>query len=226
MSEYRSIFGEAVKSQSSNTGTIEGQIWYDSAAGSFKLEAATTAGAWSSGTALPGVRWNTSGTGTVTAGLVFGGSTGPATGTFLNTSSEYDGSSWTAGGTLPISSINMFGTGIQTASIGGGGLASPGSNTTTALTYDGSSWSGITATPFATKGAGAAGTSTAALIYGSDISPSDNQSTKLWNGSAWGSEGNLRSLAGRVKVTFEATVAGACNATYSPPVESNNLKSP
>lgn len=49
MSEYRSIFGEAIKSQSSNTGTIEGQIWYDSSAGSFKLEGLSTTDVWASG---------------------------------------------------------------------------------------------------------------------------------------------------------------------------------
>ena len=44
-----------------------------------------TSAAWSSGTSLPGNRWNTTGAGTQTAGLVFGGATGPGTPTFLNT---------------------------------------------------------------------------------------------------------------------------------------------
>ena len=151
-----------------------------------------TAAAWSSGTSLPSNRWNTSGAGTQTAGLCWGGATGPGTPTFLNTTFEYDGSSWTGGGATPINSINQFGAGIQTAAIGGGGLASPGSNTTTAYTYNGSSWTAITATPIATKGAGAAGTSTACLIYGSDVpSSSMNQDSYLWNGSSWAEEGAM-----------------------------------
>ena len=150
-----------------------------------------TAGAWSSGTAFPSVRWNTSGTGIATASLTFGGSTGPALPTFLNTTFEGDGSSWTSAPTTPISSINMFSAGIQTASIGGGGLASTGSNSTTAFTYNGSTWTNITATPFATKGAGAAGTPTAALIIGSDVPGPNNQDSYSWNGSSWSEEGAL-----------------------------------
>jgi len=151
-----------------------------------------TAGAWSSGAALPGVRWNTSGTGTQTAGFVFGGSTGPSPSSFLNTTFEYNGSSWTAGGTNPLTRINQFGAGIQTATIGGGGYYEPGGNTSAANTYDGSSWTGITATPVATKGAGAAGTSTACLIYGSDTPDSSiNQDSYYWNGSSWAEEGAL-----------------------------------
>jgi hypothetical protein len=150
-----------------------------------------TAAAWSSGTALPGVRWNTSGAGTQTAGLIFGGATGPGTPTFLNTTFEYDGSSWTAGGSTPNSSINQFSAGIQTAAIGGGGLASGGSNTAEAYTYNGTSWTGITATPEVTKGAGGAGTSTACLIYGSDTPGPINQDSYSWNGSSWSEEGAM-----------------------------------
>jgi hypothetical protein len=150
-----------------------------------------TAAAWSSGTSLPGVRWNTSGAGTQTAGLIFGGATGPGTPTFLNTTFEYDGSSWTAGGSTPNSSINQFSAGIQTAAIGGGGLASGGSNTAEAYTYNGTSWTGITATPEVTKGAGGAGTSTACLIYGSDTPGPINQDSYSWNGSSWSEEGAM-----------------------------------
>jgi len=174
-----------------------------------------TAGAWSSGTALPGVRWNTSGAGTQTAGLVFGGSTGPATPTFLSTTFEYDGASWTAGGATPAARINQFSAGIQTAAIGGGGYNT--GNHATAYTYDGSTWTTITDTPYATKGAGAGGTSTAALIFGSDISPSDNQDSYSWNGSAWSEEGALNN-------TFQNGAAGgptenttfAAGSEYSP----------
>ena len=192
MAEYREIFGEAIQSLASNSTTIEGQIWYDTANNVFRLQKAALTAAWSSGANLPGVRWNTSGAGTQTAGLVFGGSTGPATPTFLNTTFEYDGSTWTSGGTTPNSSINQFSAGIQTAAIGGGGLASGGSNTAEAYTYNGTSWTAITATPIATKGAGAAGTSTACLIYGSDVpSSSMNQDSYYWNGSSWAEEGAL-----------------------------------
>jgi len=183
-----------------------------------------TAGAWSSGTSLPSVRWNTTGAGIQTAGLVFGGSTGPALPAFLNTTFEYDGSSWTGGGATPINSINQFGAGIQTAAIGGGGLASPGSNTTTAYTYDGSSWTAITGTPIATKGAGAAGTSTACLIYGSDVPDSAmNQDSYLWNGSSWAEEGALNASFqnGAAGGPAENTAFKAGSAFGSPEVSTN-----
>ena len=192
MAEYREIFGEAIQSLASNSTTIEGQIWYDTANNVFRLQKAALTAAWSSGANLPGIRWNTSGAGTQTAGLIFGGATGPATSAFLNTTFEYDGSTWTSSGATPNSSINQFSAGIQTAAIGGGGLASGGSNTAEAYTYNGTSWTAITATPIATKGAGAAGTSTACLIYGSDVpSSSMNQDSYYWNGSSWAEEGAL-----------------------------------
>ena len=192
MADYININGNNIPIRASDpSNPIQGEIWYNTTSNSLKGQGGTTTGSWASGTNLPGIRWNTSGAGTATAGLVFGGSTGPALGSFLNTTFEYDGSSWTGGGATPINSINQFSAGIQNAAIGGGGLASPGSNSTTAYTYDGSSWTTITATPFATKGAGGAGTSTAALIYGSDIPPSDNQDSYSWNGSSWSEEGAL-----------------------------------
>jgi hypothetical protein len=178
---------------SSPSTTTVGIFASNDATEEFNVSASViTAGAWSSGAALPGVRWNTSGTGTQTAGFVFGGSTGPSPSSFLNTTFEYNGSSWTAGGTNPLTRINQFGAGIQTATIGGGGYYEPGGNTSAANTYDGSSWTGITATPVATKGAGAAGTSTACLIYGSDTPDSSiNQDSYYWNGSSWAEEGAL-----------------------------------
>ena len=78
------------------------------------------------------------GTGTLTAGLVFGGQSGTATGT----SYEYDGTNWTAGGTMATARTNVNGFGGpagQTASICAGGY----STTQTAVTegYDGTAWS-------------------------------------------------------------------------------------
>ena len=191
MADYININGNNIPIRASDpTNPIVGEIWYNSTTNLLKGQAFGTA-SWASGTNLPGIRWNTSGAGTATAGLVFGGSTGPALPAFLNTTFEYDGSTWTSAPTTPISSINMFSAGTQTTAIGGGGLASSGSNSTSAFTYNGSTWTGITATPFATKGAGGAGTSTAAIFYGSDVGPSDNVATRSWNGSSWATEGSL-----------------------------------
>ena len=69
MSEYRGIYGAAVKSQSSNTGTIKGQIWYDTSTAAFKLEAVTTADAWASGGNLNASKSDGGGGGPQTAAL-------------------------------------------------------------------------------------------------------------------------------------------------------------
>ena len=199
MTTARAYFGGDSANSNPNFYTCGGTgpsgFPYQSSSEEFNVSSSViTSAAWSSGTALPGVRWNTSGAGIQTAGLIFGGATGPAGPAFLNTTFEYDGSSWTGGGATPINSINQFSAGIQTAAIGGGGLAkpSPGSNVATSYTYDGSSWTTITDTPTATKGAGGAGTSTACLIYGSDISDSSiNQDSYYWNGSSWAEEGAM-----------------------------------
>ena len=42
MAEYREIQGTAVQSLANNTGTIEGQIWYDTTNNKFKVESVGT----------------------------------------------------------------------------------------------------------------------------------------------------------------------------------------
>ena len=76
---------------------------------------------WTAGGSLPAVRGSMGTAGTQTAGLAFGGSTGPA---FVNTGNstyEYDGSSWTAGNNLNTARTYLAGFGIQTAAAGCGG---------------------------------------------------------------------------------------------------------
>ena len=226
MATYKGISGFNIKSLASDpSNLVEGEIWYNSTSGALKV-APLVAATWSSGTAFPGIRWNTSGTGIKTASLTFGGSTGPALPTFLNTTFEGDGSSWTAAPTTPISSINQFSAGIQTATIGGGGLASPGANTTTAYTYNGTTWTGITATPEATKGAGAAGTSTAAIIFGSDVpSVSINKDSYSWNGSSWAEEGALNNdFANGASGGPTESTAFKAGSVFTPPAASNTFE--
>ena len=191
MATYQRISGFNIKSLATDpSNLVEGEIWFNSTSGTLKT-APLVAAAFASGTALPSVRWSTTGTGIKTAAFIFGGATGPAAPTFLNTTFEGDGTAWTAGGTNPLTRINQFGVGTQTATIGGGGYTEPGGNTAVANTYNGTSWTGITSTPYVTKGAGAAGTTTAALVYGSDVPGSDNQASNSWNGGSWIAEGTM-----------------------------------
>ena len=94
MAEYREIFGEAVQSLPSSTGTIEGQIWYDSSSTNFKLIATTGSAAFATGGALPANRQHAGQAGTQTAAIVAGGQ---SPGQYNNNDSyTYDGSSWTS----------------------------------------------------------------------------------------------------------------------------------
>ena len=98
---------------------------------------------WTAVTALPEGKGNMGGgTGTQTAGLVFGGYNPSPAGT-SNTTFEYDGTSWTAGGNMNVGRNQVNGWGGpagQTASICGGGNDGAAVSLLTEA-YDGTSWS-------------------------------------------------------------------------------------
>ena len=94
MSTYKKEVGTAVQNAAGTlSGVIEGQLWYDSTAASFKYQYpnVTSAGSWSTGGALNTGRESLAGAGTQTAALAFGGEVPPQTGA----TESYDGTSWT-----------------------------------------------------------------------------------------------------------------------------------
>ena len=95
MTTYKGLHGTAVQNISGNTGVIQGQIWYDTAANAFKLEGFQIAG-WSTGAVRPeNISGSTSGT--KTAGLVAFGYAYPPVSTpegGTTKSQEYDGTTW------------------------------------------------------------------------------------------------------------------------------------
>ena len=137
MAEYRELVGEAIKNISGSTGVVEGQIWYDSSATNFKLQA-LLASAWATAPNLPYNTRDASGFGTQTAGVIFGG-TNPG---YVNTANEYDGSSFTAATAVPQVIGGLDSDGPQTAGLTAGGNT-PGSaplNNIVSFDYNGSSW--------------------------------------------------------------------------------------
>ena len=93
MATYKEIKGtqiEAVATDPSNP--VEGQVWYNTTSNVLKGQAATTAGAWSSGNAMNTARFALSGVGIQTAALAFGGNPA-ASGANLN-----DTELWTGAG--------------------------------------------------------------------------------------------------------------------------------
>lgn len=182
MAEYRELVGEAIKNISGSTGVVEGQIWYDSSATNFKLQA-LLASAWATAPNLPYNTRDASGFGTQTAGVIFGG-TNPG---YVNTANEYDGSSFTSATAVPQVIGGLDSDGPQTAGLTAGGNT-PGSapiNNIVSFDYNGSSWTlnpnlNTARTGNATIGNTAA--QTAAIAISGEPSTT---TTSDWDGSSW-----------------------------------------
>ena len=214
MATYKGIRGYTVQKLSSDptASEAEGQLWYNSTSGDFKVGTAG-AGAWSSGNTLNTARGELAGIGTTPAALACGGNPG---GTLSET---YDGSTWTEGSDLNTSRKGMQATGSTTA-----GMVVGGSGVTATEYYDGTSWSSQTGT--ITRGGGdqsfgiAGASQASALIFGGEPGTTYAKYSETWNGTSW-SEGNRlnsnRASAGGVGIV---TAALACGG-YSPGVVTN-----
>ena len=190
MSEYREIQGAAVQSLASNTGTIEGQIWYDNVNGVFKLQSVTTSASWASGGTLPAVRSDAGQAGTQTA-MVLAGGRNPANTT--NTTFTYDGSTWSPVNNLGTarSLATMFGT--QTAAVLASSSASgaPFTSTTATEEWDGTNWTAGGAMNTSRYGSFAGGTLTQGVIAGGSGPSVYFDDTEEYDGTSWTSVTNM-----------------------------------
>jgi hypothetical protein len=74
MTTYKEINGTAVQNYAGDLpGAVDGQLWYNSTATTFKFQYGATAAAWSTGGSLNTARFWLTGAGTQTAALGFGG---------------------------------------------------------------------------------------------------------------------------------------------------------
>jgi hypothetical protein len=179
MAEYRGIQGVAVQSLASNTGTIEGQIWYDTANNLFKLEASVASASWATGTNYPTAVRDATGFGTPTAAIIMGGNAPPTT----SAANTYDGSSWTSTTAVPAAVSGADSDGPQTA-----GLFVGGTDTTANYDWNGSSWSANPTLPVGRTGhatVGGAAVQTAALAISGEGGTNAAITTSSWNGSTW-----------------------------------------
>ena len=214
MATYKGIQGYSVQTLASDpspTASVEGQLWYNSTSGTYKIAAAGT-GAWSSGGALTTARNQSAGIGTQTAALCAGGNTPP----YTADSETYDGSSWTEGNNLQSARRNAEGTGSTTAAMIVGGV-DDAVNTETEL-YNGTSW---TVSPASlsrgggTNGMGVAGASqTSALVFGGEPGSTYRQYSETWDGTAW-TEGNNLNTARSESVGTGIVTAALCIGGYA-----------
>jgi hypothetical protein len=191
MSEYREIQGAAVQSLASNTGTIEGQIWYDNVNGAFKLQGFNPTAAFSSGGNLGTARGLGASFGIQTSAVAAAGFSPPAPNT--TATEEYNGSTWSGGNPVNTGRRSVVGAGdSETAGRIAGGLTTVPTNLHEE--YDGTSWTTSTVLPAVRISHSAAGTSTASLIFAgtSPGAPVVNDGATLeWTGAAWTTGGTL-----------------------------------
>ena len=139
---------------------------------------------WTTGNALGTARAYGTGSGILTAGVFFGGSTdGGDTNTVGNTE-EYDGTSWSEQNDLNSSRkmLGAAGKGPQSAALAFGGDIAPITGNTE--TYDGTSWTEVNNLNTARENLGGAGDQTSALAFGG-VTPTASAATESWDGSSW-----------------------------------------
>jgi hypothetical protein len=74
MATYKGIQGFTIQNLSADpSNPIEGQVWYNSTSNVWKVEEATTVGAWATGNNMKYSKITLGGAGTQTAALGFGG---------------------------------------------------------------------------------------------------------------------------------------------------------
>jgi hypothetical protein len=224
VSTYKKEFGTAVQNNAGDyTGAVQGQLWYNSTAGSFQFRSVTTAGAWATGGSLNTARYALASAklGTQTAALAFGGTDSPAT---TGATESYNGASWTTlSATLNTSRDTLGGLGTQTAAIAVGGNVGIPTYVATAVTesYNGTSWTEVSDLNQGRFQIGATGTSTLGLVFGGVYEPSPpttivTAQTESWNETSWTAVNDLNTARYGIGGAGTQTAALAFGGT--PPV--------
>ena len=187
MSTYKKEVGTAVQNNAGDyTGAVEGQLWYNSTAGSFQFRLVSTAGAWATGGNLNTARGQGNADGTQTSALFAGGIVFPGpppAGIMKNETELYNGTSWTEVNNLNLSRGGGAGSkaGSQTASIFFGGRVTtptPADKGETE-TWNGTSWTEVADMNSARVDIAGAGIVTSALAFG------NGPLNESWNGTSW-----------------------------------------
>ena len=190
MTTYKGIQGFTIQNLSADpSNPIEGQVWYNSTSNVWKVEEATTVGAWASGTNLPTAMRLQGHAGTTSSALInFGGVPYATTGL----SFEYDGSSWTAGGNLNFARQYIGACGTQTSTLAyGGEKGATGCYGTTygsckTEEYNGTSWANGNDSIIDGGAVNLGGTQIDAIEAGDSRAPSPSYlNTYAYDGTSW-----------------------------------------
>jgi hypothetical protein len=219
MATYKEQVGTAVQNIAGDTGTVAGQLWYDSSNSEFKYRYQAYGSAWVTANSLNTARNNIAGatSGTQTASLAFGGFVPPHTGA----TESYNGTNWTELNDLNTARNNTGGAGTQTSALAFGG-GSPDYDLTEL--WNGTNWTEVNDLNTARNGLGGTGAdNTAALAFGGESPGTANHAdTELWNGTNWTEVNNLNTgrdgIASGVGVTTAALAFGG-NSDPSPLTE-------
>jgi len=183
---------------------------------------------WTSGGNLPASIYlpGNQAAGTQTAGLTFGGDTGPG-GSFPTASYEYNGTGWTAGNSTNTARSFGAGSGSQTAAFFACGTTPPFSPSNDSVhfeQYDGTNWTTGPNLNQARISTAAGGDTTTGLVFGGEIRPGPAVSNKLekWDGTSWTTSpatmGTGRMGTGRALGTGSATANMASGGYTTTPV--------
>jgi len=221
MATYKEIFGTNIEVLASDPANpVTGQVWYNSTDNVVKGAAATTAGAWATGTNIGSSRYLSGGAGTKTAALVFGGE-GP-TGDIGSTES-WNGTSWTEVNDLNTARIGMANSiGTYTATLSAGGSPLSALNES----WNGTSWTEVSDLNTGRQYFGGSGAdNTSAIVFGGNSSgPTLQGATENWNGSSWTEVNDLntarRNVVGAGKL-HNAALAISGGTPPSSPVVAN-----
>ena len=150
------------------------------------------------------------GSGTTTAGLVFGGVKNSPSSALGNTET-YNGSAFSEANDLNTAreQLSRAAQGTSTASLAFGGATGPSTNSDTNESWNGTSWTELAEINTARKNSGGAGTSTAALNISGTTGPSSSIVTnnESWNGSAWTEVSEVNTARGSVGSSGTSTSA-------------------
>ena len=196
MATYKGIQGYSVQKLSSDptASEVEGQLFYNSSTGKFKISVAGT-GAWSSGGTMNNGRNHLKGGGIQTAAIMAGGNS-PSVNAYTET---YDGSAWTETADLNTGrgQTGPATQGTTTAFLLAGGSigTAPTNASNETETFNGTAWTEVNNLNTARRALTGGGTTTAAIAVGGQTAPNNALgNTETYNGTSWTEKADLNNV--------------------------------